>query len=49
MLGYGSCNAGHATGQPGTALDAAAIFGRYVDWSLIDDEIEANFPATLAS
>ena len=23
---------------------AAALLGRYVDWSLIDEEIEANFP-----
>ena len=35
----------HATG----ATDhAAALFGRYVDWSLIDDEIEANFPTVRA-
>lgn len=27
---------------------ADALFRRYCDWSLIDDEIEANFPAKLA-
>lgn len=27
---------------------AAALFRRYADWSLIDEEIEANFPAVLA-
>jgi hypothetical protein len=27
---------------------AAALFSRYVDWSLIDDEMEASFSAALA-
>jgi hypothetical protein len=32
----------------GETNHAAALFGRYTDWSLIDEEIEANFPTALA-
>jgi hypothetical protein len=35
----------HAAGE---TTHAGALYGRYCDWSLIDEEIEANFPATLA-
>lgn len=34
--------------EHGDAGYADALFRRYCDWSLIDDEIEANFPAKLA-
>lgn len=30
------------------ADSANALFRRSCDWSLVDDEIEANFPAKLA-
>ncbi|WP_426265140.1 PGN_0703 family putative restriction endonuclease [Sphingomonas sp. PWP1-2] len=37
-----------ALGEHGDAGYADALFRRYCDWSLVDDEIEANFPAKLA-
>jgi len=29
-------------------IASGALYGRYVDWSPIDNEIEANFPSALA-
>lgn len=35
--------------EHGDASYADGLFRRYCDWSLVDDEIEANFPAKLTS